>query len=89
MSINQLQSLLRQSETFSIREVAYCYLEIAEWLEGDGLFVQPQKTRDGSLLPILKQKNRPYVSFPSNHDSSVRFTYNVFQVVPRWVLEYL
>lgn len=27
MNINQLQSLLRQSETFSIREVAYCYLE--------------------------------------------------------------
>jgi uncharacterized membrane protein YcaP (DUF421 family) len=27
MTINQLQSLLRQSETFSIREVAYCYLE--------------------------------------------------------------
>lgn len=24
---NQLQSLLRQSETFSIREVAFCYLE--------------------------------------------------------------
>lgn len=28
MNINQLQSLLRQSETFSIREVAYCYLEV-------------------------------------------------------------
>lgn len=27
MNINQLQSLLRQSETFSIREIAYCYLE--------------------------------------------------------------
>ncbi|MCZ2259617.1 YetF domain-containing protein [Sporosarcina sp. G11-34] len=27
LNINQLQSLLRQSETFSIREVAYCYLE--------------------------------------------------------------
>jgi len=27
MNLNQLQSLLRQSETFSIREVAYCYLE--------------------------------------------------------------
>lgn len=27
MNINQLQSLLRQSETFSIREVAYYYLE--------------------------------------------------------------
>ncbi|MGM0875903.1 MAG: DUF421 domain-containing protein [Bacillota bacterium] len=27
MTINQLQSLLRQSETFSIREVAFCYLE--------------------------------------------------------------
>ncbi|MEH7223815.1 DUF421 domain-containing protein [Bacillus sp. JJ1566] len=27
MNINQLQSLLRESETFSIREVAYCYLE--------------------------------------------------------------
>jgi uncharacterized membrane protein YcaP (DUF421 family) len=27
MNINQLQSLLRQSETFSIREVAFCYLE--------------------------------------------------------------
>ncbi|WP_404452764.1 DUF421 domain-containing protein [Virgibacillus necropolis] len=27
MNINQLQSLLRQSETFSIRDVAYCYLE--------------------------------------------------------------
>lgn len=27
MNINQLQSLLRQSETFSVREVAYCYLE--------------------------------------------------------------
>jgi uncharacterized membrane protein YcaP (DUF421 family) len=27
MNMNQLQSLLRQSETFSIREVAYCYLE--------------------------------------------------------------
>jgi len=27
LTINQLQSLLRQSETFSIREVAYCYLE--------------------------------------------------------------
>lgn len=27
ININQLQSLLRQSETFSIREVAYCYLE--------------------------------------------------------------
>ncbi|MBE5102292.1 DUF421 domain-containing protein [Priestia aryabhattai] len=27
MNINQLQSLLRQSETFSIREVASCYLE--------------------------------------------------------------
>lgn len=27
MTINQLQSLLRQSETFSLREVAYCYLE--------------------------------------------------------------
>lgn len=27
MHINQLQSLLRQSETFSIRDVAYCYLE--------------------------------------------------------------
>lgn len=27
MNINQLQSLLRQSETFSLREVAYCYLE--------------------------------------------------------------
>ncbi|WP_188455582.1 DUF421 domain-containing protein [Virgibacillus oceani] len=27
MNINQLQSLLRQSETFSIREVEYCYLE--------------------------------------------------------------
>ncbi|WP_373459036.1 DUF421 domain-containing protein [Peribacillus sp. V2I11] len=100
MNINQLQSLLRQSETFSIREVAYCYLEangsisilkkskyqkttqeeirdgevlwdeiiymgfneswlrsqlnnqnifdyndvfIAEWLQDDGLFVQPYK----------------------------------------------
>lgn len=28
MNINQLQSLLRQSETFSVREVAYCYLEV-------------------------------------------------------------
>ncbi|UJL46481.1 DUF421 domain-containing protein [Virgibacillus sp. NKC19-16] len=28
MNINQLQSLLRQSETFSIREVAFCYLEV-------------------------------------------------------------
>lgn len=27
ININLLQSLLRQSETFSIREVAYCYLE--------------------------------------------------------------
>ena len=27
MNINQLQSLLRQSETFSIREVSFCYLE--------------------------------------------------------------
>lgn len=27
LNINQLQSLLRQSETFSIREVAFCYLE--------------------------------------------------------------
>ncbi|WP_078410483.1 DUF421 domain-containing protein [Priestia abyssalis] len=27
MTLNQLQSLLRQSETFSVREVAYCYLE--------------------------------------------------------------
>nr|WP_263324571.1 DUF421 domain-containing protein [Neobacillus sp. Marseille-Q6967] len=27
MNLNQLQSLLRQSETFSIREVSYCYLE--------------------------------------------------------------
>lgn len=27
MNINQLQSLLRQNETFSLREVAYCYLE--------------------------------------------------------------
>lgn len=27
MNINQLQSLLRQNETFSIREVAFCYLE--------------------------------------------------------------
>lgn len=27
LNMNQLQSLLRQSETFSIREVAYCYLE--------------------------------------------------------------
>ncbi|MDQ0176369.1 YetF domain-containing protein [Bacillus chungangensis] len=27
MNINQLQSLLRQSETFSIRKVAFCFLE--------------------------------------------------------------
>ncbi|MGP4042054.1 DUF421 domain-containing protein [Gracilibacillus sp. D59] len=27
MNLNQLQNLLRQSETFSIREVAFCYLE--------------------------------------------------------------
>ncbi|MCU5497637.1 DUF421 domain-containing protein [Bacillus wiedmannii] len=27
MNLNQLQSLLRQSETFSIREVAFCFLE--------------------------------------------------------------
>ena len=27
MNINQLQSLLRQSETFSIRDVDFCYLE--------------------------------------------------------------
>ncbi len=27
INLNQLQSLLRQSETFSIREVAYCFLE--------------------------------------------------------------
>jgi len=27
MNLNQLQSLLRQSETFSIREVAYCFIE--------------------------------------------------------------
>lgn len=27
MNLNELQSQLRQSETFSIREVAYCYLE--------------------------------------------------------------
>ncbi|SDN34461.1 DUF421 domain-containing protein [Bacillus sp. OK048] len=27
MNINQLQSLLRQRETFSVREVAFCYLE--------------------------------------------------------------
>ncbi len=27
MNLNQLQSMLRQSETFSIREVAFCYLE--------------------------------------------------------------
>jgi uncharacterized membrane protein YcaP (DUF421 family) len=27
MTLNQLQSLLWQSETFSLREVAYCYLE--------------------------------------------------------------
>jgi uncharacterized membrane protein YcaP (DUF421 family) len=27
MNLNQLQSLLRQSEAFSIREVAFCYLE--------------------------------------------------------------
>lgn len=27
MNINQLQSLLRQSETFSVRDVAFCYLE--------------------------------------------------------------
>ncbi|MFD2445972.1 DUF421 domain-containing protein [Bacillus sp. CGMCC 1.16607] len=27
LNINLLQSMLRQSETFSIREVAYCYLE--------------------------------------------------------------
>lgn len=27
LDLNQLQSLLRQSETFSIREVAFCYLE--------------------------------------------------------------
>ncbi|WP_156288588.1 DUF421 domain-containing protein [Oceanobacillus salinisoli] len=27
MTINQLQSLLRQSEIFSVREVAFCYLE--------------------------------------------------------------
>ncbi|WNS76336.1 DUF421 domain-containing protein [Bacillus sp. DTU_2020_1000418_1_SI_GHA_SEK_038] len=27
LNLNQLQSLLRQSETFSIREVAFCYLE--------------------------------------------------------------
>lgn len=28
MNLNLLQSLLRQSETFSIREVAFCYLEV-------------------------------------------------------------
>ncbi|MGG0655885.1 DUF421 domain-containing protein [Rummeliibacillus pycnus] len=27
MNLNQLQSMLRQNETFSVREVAYCYLE--------------------------------------------------------------
>lgn len=27
MNLSQLQSLLRQSETFSIREVAYCFVE--------------------------------------------------------------
>ena len=27
MNLNQLQSMLRQSETFSVREVAFCYLE--------------------------------------------------------------
>ncbi len=27
MNINQLQSMLRQNQTFSVREVAYCYLE--------------------------------------------------------------
>ncbi|WP_306437931.1 YetF domain-containing protein [Priestia megaterium] len=27
MNIRKLQPLLRQSETFSIREVAFCYLE--------------------------------------------------------------
>lgn len=27
MTLNQLQSLLRQNETFSLREVAFCYLE--------------------------------------------------------------
>ncbi|MBB3908494.1 DUF421 domain-containing protein [Anoxybacillus rupiensis] len=27
LTLNQLQSLLRQNETFSIREVAFCYLE--------------------------------------------------------------
>ncbi|HWI48324.1 MAG TPA: DUF421 domain-containing protein, partial [Rummeliibacillus sp.] len=27
MNINQLQSLLRQNQTFSVREVEYCYLE--------------------------------------------------------------
>lgn len=27
MNLNQLQSILRQSETFSVREVAFCYLE--------------------------------------------------------------
>ncbi|ASK63409.1 hypothetical protein CFK37_15200 [Virgibacillus phasianinus] len=69
MNINQLQSLLRQSETFSIREVAYCYLEAngaisimkkspKQKLQQDDINLPAQTVhvpvtliRDGELLP--------------------------------------
>lgn len=68
MNINQLQSLLRQSETFSIREVAFCYLEasgsisvlkkpqyqkttLADFnLTGKLVFVPVTLIRDGKVL---------------------------------------
>ncbi len=48
ISLNQLQSLLRQSETFSIREVAYCYLEFNGAIS---ILKKPQyqKTTQGDL----------------------------------------
>lgn len=52
MNINQLQSLLRQNETFSVREVAYCYLEANGSLS---ILKKPQyqkTTREDFNLPI-------------------------------------
>ncbi len=51
MNLNQLQSLLRQSETFSMREVAYCYLEASGSLSISKKSAYQKTTQEDLNLP--------------------------------------
>lgn len=67
MNLNQLQSLLRQSETFSIREVAFCYLEV----DGSLSILKKSKYQKTTQGDLKLQETPVYVPVTLIRDGNV------------------